>query len=110
MAIDPRIDVVERRVLAQGKTPEEWAVEVTQPVDGVWTTTFYVGVQAFRLAQTNSNEHETFSGGRGASQFTPSGAEEHCMFIGRMFVKALRAFVEAEQGRAREGGPSDDQA
>lgn len=85
MAIDPRTDVVERRVLAKGATPEEWAVEVAQPLPDVWTTTFYVGVQSFRLADSQDTD-----GAIGKE------AEEHCMFIGRMFVKALRAFVEVE--------------
>ena len=101
-SIDARLDVLERRILAQGATAEEWAVEVAKPVEGVWTTTFYVGVQSFRLAEDNSNERKIFSGGRGASQSSPDGAEQHCMFIGRMFVKALQALVNAETRTLRQ--------
>jgi hypothetical protein len=79
MSIDARRDVLERRILAQGTTPEEWAVEVAQPVEGVWTTMFYVGVRGFKIAGDRGNE-----------------GEGHCMFIGRMFVRALRALIELE--------------
>ena len=82
MSIDVRTDVVTRRILAQGPTPEEWAVEVAQPVEGVWTTTFYVGVQSFRLADGDDAE-----------------AEQYCTFIGTMFVKALHGFLETEGER-----------
>ena len=99
--IDARRDVLTRRILAQGATPEEWGVEVAQPVEGVWTTTFYVGAQGFRLAENSSNERKVFSGGRGASQSTPDGAEQHCQFIGEMFVKALLAFKDAETEKYR---------
>jgi hypothetical protein len=77
--IDARLDVIERRVLALGATAEEWAIEVAQPVENVWTTTFYVGVQGFQIAV--GQDHE---------------GEQHCMFIGRMFVKAIRALLDAE--------------
>jgi len=79
MSIDARRDVLVRRILAQGATPEEWAVEVAQPVEGVWTTMFYVGVRGFKIAGDRGNE-----------------GEEHCTFIGRMFVRALQAIVDAE--------------
>lgn len=82
MAVDLRLDVVERRILAQGETAEKWAVEVSQPAEGIWTATFYVGVQGFRLADSDA-EH----------------AEEHCMFIGQMFVKALESLLKMEKAR-----------
>jgi hypothetical protein len=82
MEIDDRTDVLERRTLAQGKTPEEWAVEVSQPIAGVWRTMFYVGSQGFTLANTQDKDE----------------AEEHCMFIGRMFVRALENIGVKNQG------------
>lgn len=84
--VNARLDVVERRILAQGKTPEEWAVEVTQPVGGVWTTFFYVGAQGFRLAHGDKGEE----------------SERDCMFIGQMFVKALQSFTAAQASRSAE--------
>lgn len=75
-SIDARLDVVERRILAQGATAKEWAVEVTQPVQGVWTATFYLGVRSFQLAESDD-----------------ATAEQHCMFIGTQFVKALAEFI-----------------
>lgn len=86
VCIDARLDVLDRRILAQGATAEEWAIEVAQPVEGVWTTTFYVGAQSFRLADHTNSEQTTY-------------AEEHCMFIGRMFVKALGALVSIEAAK-----------
>lgn len=84
--IDARRDVLERRVLAQGETAEQWAVEVAQPVANVWTTTFYVGVQSFRLAEAEDSAE----------------AEQHCMFIGRMFVAALHALLNVETRTLRQ--------
>jgi hypothetical protein len=86
--IDDRRDVLVRRILAQGRTPEEWAVEVAQPVQDVWTTYLYVGVRGFRLAYAEAdNEGET-----------------HCMFIGQAFVKALEQLREPDQRAHREVG------
>jgi hypothetical protein len=72
----PRYDADERRVLAQGSTPEEWAVEVSRLGD-TWITMFYVGAQGFRLARAEAPRKD--------------GGEEHCMAIGRFFVQALEA-------------------
>ena len=88
--IDARYDVIDRRVLAQGATPEQWAVEVAQPIEGAWTTTFYVGAQGFRLADSQDTDSAT-----------DERAEQHCAFIGEMFVKALRAFLDAETEKYR---------
>ena len=79
MSIDARRDVLDRRTLAHGARPDEWAVEVAQPVENAWTTTLYVGVQGFQLACGQDRE-----------------GEQHCMFIGRTFVKALEALLRAE--------------
>lgn len=88
--IDARRDVLTRRILVQGATPEQWAVEVAQPIEGAWTTTFYVGAQGFRLA--DSQDTDSATGER---------AEQHCTFIGEMFAKALRAFVDVETEKYR---------
>jgi hypothetical protein len=74
--IDARYDVLDRRVLAQGKTHEEWAVEVIQPVEGVWRAMFYCGCQGFTLAHCQDEDDKY--------------AEQHVMFIARQFVKALQ--------------------
>jgi hypothetical protein len=70
--IDARLDVFERRILAHGTTPEEWAVEVAQTIPNLWVTTFHSGSRSFQLAE---GEHEE--------------GEQHCMFVGRMFAKVV---------------------
>lgn len=83
--IDARRDVAERRILSHGATPEQWAVEVAQPVEGVWTTTLYVGVQGFQITNDRGED-----------------AERHCTSMGRMFVKALEVLLHAETRPLRQ--------
>lgn len=72
---DARRDVLVRRIVAQGVTPEHWAVEVVQPVKGVWKTWFYSVSQSFLIAEGYEDDF---------------GAEERCMFFAEMFTKALK--------------------
>ena len=83
-SVDDRFGVLERRVLAQGPTVRDWAVEVAQPIGGVWIATLYVGAQSFRIAEGSDPQ-----------------AEAHCMFVGEMFVKALRSLIGVETGAER---------
>lgn len=85
MSVDARYDVKRRDVLAQGETAEQWAIEVTNTSEDYWTTTFYVGVQGFRLAEGDASE-----------------GEEHCRFIGQMFANALQVLVDAETASLRD--------
>lgn len=83
--IDARRDVIERRVLAHGETVAQWAIEVTNPVDRVWTASLYVGVQSFQFAVGQDSE-----------------GEQHCMLVGRMFVKALKVLLDVEMRPLRQ--------
>src|SRR5271157_4852470 len=83
--IDARRDVIERRVLAQGTTPEEWAVEVAHLVEGVWSTTVYIDARGFQIANGDDED-----------------AERHCTFMGEQFVKALRVLLDAEARPLRQ--------